>query len=189
LQFLAILAALAVTTPVDTARLFFAAWPPLDVQEALHTVAQQVRRECGGRAVPQRNIHLTLAFLGNTDRNRLREIEAVAAGVDGSACDLVVEHVEYWRHNRILWAGVERCPDPLGGLVARLSAGLRALGFRLDDRAYVPHVTLLRNARRAPAATAIPAVAWPVRDLALVESVQREGKRVYEVLSRWQLGR
>jgi len=177
-----------VTTTADTARLFFAAWPAAGVQETLHAVAERARRECGGRPVPQGNIHLTLAFLGNVPRDRLRQIEAVAGSIDGSRCDIEVDRLQYWKHNRILWAGVERCPESLAGLAGKLSAGLRAIGFKLDDRPYVLHVTLLRNARCAPAERSIAPVAWPIADVALVESVQRGDGRAYEVLRRWPLG-
>jgi 2'-5' RNA ligase len=177
-----------VTTTGDTARLFFAAWPAAGVQETLHTVAQRAQRECGGRAVAQRNIHLTLAFLGNVPRDRLHQIEAVAGKVDGSRCDIEVDRLQYWKHNRILWAGVERCPESLAGLAEKLSEGLRAIGFKLDDRPYVLHITLVRNARCAPSERMIPAVAWPIHDIALIESVQRGNGRVYEVLRRWPLG-
>ena len=171
----------------DTARLFFAVWPPAAVQEALHRIAQKARQECGGRAVAQRNIHATLAFLGNVPRERLGEIEAIAAQIHGSRCALAIDRLEYWRHNRIVWAGVARCPDPLRGLAAGLAVRLHAAGYGIDDRPYVLHVTLLRNARRAPAASAIAPVAWPVDDFALVESVAEGGGRAYEVLRRWPL--
>lgn len=175
------------TTTGDTARLFFAAWPPRAVQETLHEIAQQARRECGGRAVAQGNIHATLAFLGNVSRERLATIETVAGQTRGSRSDLAIDRLEYWRHNRILWAGVGRCPEPLRELAARLAAGLRLSGFVLDERPYVLHVTLLRNARRAPPATTISPVSWPIEDFALIESVPRGGARVYEVLRRWPL--
>lgn len=169
------------------ARLFFAAWPTPDVQDALHEIALQAQAECGGRAVTARNIHLTLAFLGNVDRARLPGLEALAAAVAGAPCDLVIDRIGYWRDNRILWAGVERCPEPLTALVAALCGALRAIDFRVDARPYVPHVTLLRNARRAPAQPGLGPIAWPVRDLALIESAPRGRERVYEVLRRWPL--
>lgn len=172
---------------METARLFFAAWPVPEIQQALHAVARQAREECGGRAIAARNVHLTLAFLGNIDRARMQQLDALAAGITGSQYELVIDRVEYWRHNRILWAGVQRCPDSVQALVANLCTALRGIGFKLDDRPYAPHITLLRNARRAPAQSAVPAIAWAVRDFALIESVQRGRERVYEVLRRWPL--
>jgi 2'-5' RNA ligase len=171
----------------DTARLFFAAWPGPDVQDALHEIALQARNECGGRAIAARNIHLTLAFLGNVGRTRMAELEALAGATAGSSCDLVVDRIGFFRESRVVWAGVERCPDGLSALVSALSAALRAIEFRLDRRPYVPHATLLRNARRGPPGSGTGPIAWPVRDFALVESVQRGGERIYEVLRRWPL--
>lgn len=171
----------------DTARLFFAAWPTPEVQRALHDLAQQFQHECGGRAVPAHNIHLTLAFLGNVPRARLQELEALAAVVTGRACVLAVDSVDYWRHNRILWAGVTHCPDVLPALADTLAGRLRGVGFKLDDRSYVPHVTLLRDARRAPAGAAVVPISWAVNDFVLIESVERGRGRAYEVRSRWPL--
>ena len=171
----------------DTARLFFALWPDAGVQRALGALAQDLGRECRGRALPSRNIHLTLVFLGNVGRERLPRLEEIAVATSAPPFGLNVDRVEYWRHNRIVWAGVERCPEALTTLVARFGQMLAPEGFHFDDRAYVPHITLLRNARRAPSTAAVPAVAWPVSRYALVESVPRGQGRAYEVLREWPL--
>ena len=170
-----------------TARLFLAAWPPREVQRALGKLAQALQRECGGRAVPARNIHLTLAFLGNVGRDRLPQIEEVAAGIAASRFALAVDCLGYWRHNRVVWAGVGHCPEELRGLAAGLSGKLSAAGFRMEKRAYMPHVTLLRDARRAPAQSAMPELAWRVGRFVLVESVPEGRGRIYRVLRDWPL--
>ena len=171
----------------DTARLFFALWPTPEVQHALYGVGQQAQRECGGRLIPERNIHMTLVFLGNIGRVLLPQLEAVAAGIVAGPCDLVLDRIQYWRHNGIVWAGVEQCPAAIPGLVSALSRPLRGIGLEIDTRPYVPHITLLREARRAPAASGMTEVAWPVLDFALIESVTHERGRAYEVLRRWPL--
>jgi 2'-5' RNA ligase len=173
---------------VDTARLFFALWPAPEVQRALGDVANRAQRECGGRAVPASNIHLTLVFLGNLPRDRISVLETLASSVTGSGFAMSVDRLEYWRHNRILWAGVEACPDPLQALVVRMQASLSGAGFRCDRRPYVPHITLLRNARRAPADRHCRPIEWPVTAFALVESAPRERGREYQVLRNWPLG-
>jgi 2'-5' RNA ligase len=150
-------------------------------------VARELGHACGGRAVPAGNIHLTLVFLGNVERARMPRLEALAAGIRSTRFDLEVDHVEFWRHNRIVWAGTRHCPEALQDLVARLGEGLGAEGIRTDERPYVPHITLLRNARRPPAAAELPAIDWPVAAFALVESVPRERGRVYEVARQWPL--
>lgn len=171
------------------ARLFFAAWPAPGVQRALCDLGRGLQKQCGGRSLPARNIHLTLVFLGGVARERLADLEAVAGGITAPRFDLEVDRVEYWRHNRIVWAGVARCPDALPLLVEKLERGLSSSGYRFDRRPYSPHVTLLRNARRAPADSAMRAIAWPVSGFALVESVPRDNGRAYEVLREWPLSK
>ncbi len=171
----------------DTARLFFAAWPAPEIQRSLGALARELERECGGRAVPDRNIHLTLVFLGNIGRDRLSRIESLAAAVTAARFDLSVDRVEYWRHNRIVWAGAEQCPPALRELVAQLGEALAGTGCSAERREYVPHITLLRNARRPPAEGRFPAIPWPVAEFALVESAQHDRVHVYEVLRKWPL--
>lgn len=171
----------------DTARVFFAVWPAPEVQRALAEIARDVRSKCGGRAVPAGNIHLTLVFLGDLPRERLAALETLGPAVRGRRFDLTVDRLEYWRHNRILWAGTGTCPEALQGLVSSLQDAVAGAEFRFDRRPYVPHVTLLRNARCAPANERCPAVAWPVDCFALVESAPRERGRAYRVLRSWPL--
>jgi 2'-5' RNA ligase len=171
----------------EVARLFFAAWPAPEIQQALGKRAQELKRECGGRAIPAGNIHLTLVFLGDVERARRTQIDASAGSISARRFELAVDRVEYWRHNRIAWAGVERCPEALQELVAGLERALAAEKFRVEGRPYVPHVTLLRDARRAPSRVALPGIAWPVARFALVESVARGRGRVYQVLREWPL--
>ena len=170
-----------------TARLFFAIWPSAPVQQALGRLAAGLKPECGGRAIPSRNIHLTLAFLGNVDSARRARIEEIAAAIPAQRFELDVARVEYWRRNRIVWAGVERCPEALQGLAARLEQALSPEGFRFESRPYVAHITLLRDARRAPSAAEIDPIRWPASRFALVESVAAARGRVYQVLRDWPL--
>jgi len=172
----------------SSTRLFFAAWPAPDVQHALGGFARSAQRECDGRVVPAHNIHLTLVFLGAVPRERLDGLETLAATIVGEPFTLAVDHVDYWRHNRIVWAGVKECPDGLTALVKRIAQVLTGAGFQLDNRPYVPHVTLLRDAARAPAQNRLAPIAWPVTEFALVESVQLDHSHLYEVLQSWPLG-
>lgn len=167
--------------------MFFAVWPSPEIQQALGRLAQDLKEECDGRAIPARNIHLTLAFLGSVDRGRMARLEEIAAAASGRRFELNVARVEYWRHNRIVWAGVDRCPEALPALVAGLELALAPEGFRFDRRPYAPHVTLVRDARRAPSAPAVSAIHWPVSHFALVESAPGSKGRVYQVLRDWPL--
>lgn len=173
--------------PQQTTRLFFAAWPSPEIQQMLGGVAQRAQRECGGQPTPDHNIHLTLLFLGGIAHERLTELETLAATVRAPRFTLAVDRLDYWKHNRILWAGVKESPEALRALVSQLEKTLGAVGFRFDQRSYVPHITLLRESHRAPAQPAVPPIEWAVEEFVLVESVQLDESRVYEVLHRWPL--
>ncbi len=52
--------------PSGRTRLFFALWPDQRVRESLSALARVAKTDCGGRIMQPRNLHLTLAFLGDT---------------------------------------------------------------------------------------------------------------------------
>ena len=163
--------------------MFFALWPDDPVRDALAAAALRAHEECGGRATPAAKIHLTLFFVGDVERAQIPQLQACASSLAATSFELATDVLGYWRHNRIVWAGTRATPPALTTLVATLTAHLAAAGYRGEDRPYVPHVTLVRNARRAPHAKAIDAPPWAPREIALVESV--DGR--YEPLAKWPL--
>ena len=171
-----------------TARLFFALWPDDAVRAALARLARSLHQECAGRMIPAHNIHLTLVFLGNVANGRIPDLRALAAAIAAPSFDLIVDALDYWRHNRIVWAGTAECPEALRKLVAQLTHGLRTAGFRCEDRQYAPHITLLRAARRAPAVQATGGILWRAGDFVLMQSLRRNGAVAYEAIGRWPLG-
>jgi 2'-5' RNA ligase len=168
-------------------RLFFALWPDDAARGALGGLAGALQAECGGRAVPAANIHLTLVFPGDVAATRLEDACCAAGRIAAPSFDFEVGVLGYWRHNRILWSGPAQCPGALRSLVAGLESGLAGAGFQLERRAYVPHITLLRNARRAPARLEMTAIRWAVSGFVLVQSLRQERGAGYEVLRRWPL--
>ena len=170
------------------ARLFFALWPDDATRAALGALGCVVQAECGGRVTPADNIHLTLVFLGDVPTARVADLCRVADGMTAPCFGLDVGAVHYWRHNRIVWTGPAQCPDALHSLVAGLESVLASRGFDSDRRAYTPHITLLRNARRAPATRTMPAIRWSVAGFVLAQSLRRERAVVYDVLRHWPPG-
>ena len=169
------------------ARLFLALWPDERVRAALGTLVREFGAACGGRGVRPANLHVTLAFLGDVPVSRIASIVAALDGVRAEPFALELDSCGYWRHNRIVWAGVKECPDVLSELVKRLERGLVGAGYRLTQRPYVPHITLLRDAHRAPAQNRFAPVTWSISEFALVESVQLDNSQLYEVLQSWPL--
>jgi 2'-5' RNA ligase len=166
-------------------RLFFALWPPLGAAEALCAWARRVRRATGGSAVRARNIHLTLAFLGEVEEARVADLRRLP--VWGERHALPIERAGYWARNRILWVGPEETPAPAVLLAERLRGLLAAWNFNTERQPFAAHVTLLRKAREPDNLPPLPELDWPVEECVLVRSeLQAQGSR-YEVLERFPL--
>lgn len=100
---------------------------------------------------------------------------------------LHLEQVEFWRRSNLLCLTAQRSPPELSALVGRLRAALRERGFELDEHEkFRPHVTLVRDVARGPAAAVAP-VQWPVESFALVESKVGQRGSEYTVLDQWRL--
>jgi 2'-5' RNA ligase len=168
------------------ARLFFAFWPDAAVRDALAALAADAQTACGGRMTAPEKIHLTLFFVGDIERVRIAALEAAAESLCTAPFDLVLDRLGRW-HNGIVWAGTSKCPPALAALAADLHGALGRAGVHGEERRYVPHITLVRNAARAPAAAAIPPCAWRVREFVLVESAPAARGVRYDVRARWPL--
>jgi 2'-5' RNA ligase len=162
-------------------RLFFALWPPGATAHALADWADTAQRATGGRRTAEGNIHLTLAFLGKAD-----PAKAVAAArrVKAQAHRLPIEVGRYL--NRMVWAAPKETPPALAALHEKLAMELYREEFILERRPFAAHVTLIRDARRAPLPP-VPDVEWPVCEFLLVRSSVSSRGATYEPLERFTL--
>ena len=170
-------------------RLFFALWPDPDVQAELAGWANALQDQIGGRAIPQENLHMTLAFLGDTEASRVEILRQIGEGLPRSALSFSFEEVRCWRHNRIAWAGVRETPPELPALVDDLRSRLSAERFPTEERSFTAHVSLLRNADCARLGWRPPVpLTWHATNITLVRSIPggAAGSR-YQPLAVWEL--
>lgn len=153
------------------------------LRAALHEHALALQQDNGGRVTRLNNLHMTLAFLGSVARARIPQLEAIAHGCAGGSFDLTLATTGYWPRPHIVWMAPQHVPAALSALVLAIEAALKAQEFRVEARAWRPHITLLRD---APALVAVPprALDWPVREMVLAESARGAD---YRVLARWPL--
>ncbi len=117
----------------------------LDLPEAL--VAPLTRLQAGlmvGRAVPEENLHLTLAFLGEISDAQARDLAEALSLFRHPAIDLSLSGLDLFGGKRpdVLFIGgsgegLEHLHDKLAHLV-------RAVGIALPRSRFRPHVTLAR---------------------------------------------
>ena len=135
----------------------------------------------------QDSLHLTLAFLGEVDGTRIPQLAGLASDIAVPAFRFRLDRLDYWEHNRILWAGCVEQPGELGQLVRDLQDRLSAAGFRVDTNSFTPHVTLIRNALCKAPLQVLSEIEWSVAEFVLVESLRSGQGALYRPLSSWPL--
>jgi 2'-5' RNA ligase len=126
---------------------------PDEIRGEVARRAEAARRELPkARWVRAGSLHLTLAFLGETEPDRLPRLAEHLAPAFAASPPFVLQLVGGGtfppnRPARVAWAGLEADPE-LARLRARVAAALvEAVGFEPDRRGYSPHLTLARCSR------------------------------------------
>ncbi|MCS7015758.1 MAG: RNA 2',3'-cyclic phosphodiesterase [Gemmatales bacterium] len=116
--------------------------------------------------VAPENLHVTLFFLGDVPDLEVpevcRRVEQAVAGlapfsvsVEGLGC------FPGTNRPRVLWAGITKGTQELQRVHKLIEGPLHALGYRAEERRYVPHVTLGRLKRDRP----VPRMAELVQEM------------------------
>lgn len=101
-----------------------------------------------GNFTYKENLHLTLAFLGEVDSDRVYEIEKVMKSIEIAPFIIRLSQLGNFKRSRgnIYWIGVKESVE-LCKLYEDLSNKLRNCGFAFENRPYTPHLTIGRNVR------------------------------------------
>lgn len=175
----------AVLEPVEasTTRSFLACWPDKTLAGELANCAGMMHDQVGGRIVAENNLHVTLAFLGDLSEEQISAVIDCCVPLPESYL-INMDRVGFWKNRGLVWAG-PREPNPeFTQFVEELRHRLRRTGFRIDQRSFIPHITLLRKARRRPRIR-LNRMEWVIREYTLSASeLHPEGSR-YSVLKHW----
>lgn len=97
--------------------------------------------------VEKENIHLTLKFLGDVERNKLEEVKNLVSTVSFLPFNMQIDGVGVFpnlRRPRTIWAGVSEGTHEMSEIYNILESSLVKLGFRKEGRKFSPHITLAR---------------------------------------------
>jgi 2'-5' RNA ligase len=94
------------------------------------------------------NIHLTLAFLGDTEEKRIKILGALlkdkCTGFNEFEFVLAGAGVfKNYRDPKVIWAGI-KLSDSLSELNNAIAGGLKETGFNVEERPFKPHLTIGR---------------------------------------------
>ncbi|MDR2387657.1 MAG: RNA 2',3'-cyclic phosphodiesterase [Deltaproteobacteria bacterium] len=127
----------------ETIRLFTAIEIPHSINLALKKLAGLFPDL---KFLPGEKAHITLRFLGEFEKNRLPELTAALAKVQGTFFEVSFSGLGTFKMNRslVLWAGIKDNPALTGLYDSVNESLLQELGLIKPTKAYTPHVTLSR---------------------------------------------
>ena len=161
-------------------RLFVAIQLSEELKKVLTDTLHACKKEgIRGSYVPKQNLHLTLAFIGET-----KETAAVKEALQTiSFKPFRLTLSDMGAFGDLLWVGTKG-NQGLGTVVKDVRAALDAAGIPYDRKKFVPHITIIRNLggnwKQVPA----PKGDMMVKKISLMKSEVKDGKRVYtEIMS------
>lgn len=145
------------------------------------------RRPWPGLPVPQANLHLTLAFLGDADEATQVQLIAAAELQHCPPFSVRLDQTGWFNRAKAAWVGPREWPNELNVLARALRRHGEKLGLGNGELGYRPHVTLSRKAAEAPAELPAPDFMLHADRFCLYSSVSTPDGVQYEPLACWPL--
>ncbi|HOQ06640.1 MAG TPA: RNA 2',3'-cyclic phosphodiesterase [Clostridiales bacterium] len=164
-----------------------------DLQQRLKKYAVRGRWKYTG------NFHLTLKFLDEINAEQKKQIDRSMADICGvfRPFSLEISKAGIFKGNdriRVLWLGVGGDLDALHQLAGGIDSSMSELGFPPEKRRYTPHITIgqdiIFECPFENIAESIGEISYgpiEVRKIYLFKSEQIQNRRVYTVISEYDL--
>jgi len=127
-----------------------------NVQSMLGNAIRQIKPAAGNniRWVPEKNIHITLKFLGDTSPANLEFLKKIltAEASRFHPFDVKIGNLGAFpsiRKPRVIWIGLD-APVELNYLQQAIDIETTRLGYPPEERSFAPHLTLGRISQHAP---------------------------------------
>lgn len=131
------------------------------------------------------NIHVTVLFLGYVNEVEQQAMLLAAGQIKPESMRICFDRLAYWKKPAIVCLDAsEQTDSNLLNLVESLKLAASQNGIAIEQRPYVPHVSLLRKAKFLPPLQFEP-INWQSQSFCLVESCSTPGGVEYRVLQRW----
>ena len=175
-------------------RLFIAVNFSDDVKSSILKIQERLRSQTtkGSFSRPE-NLHLTLAFLGETQEEKLELLFNIIKEIHSPSFDVVFNHSGCFTHSRkeLWWIGADTDNAGLPLLRAiheQLIVRLEEEGFPVDKRPFNAHVTLGREIKHeSPIVLDCPEISVGVDHISLMKSEHIKGVLTYTELFRRQM--
>jgi 2'-5' RNA ligase len=164
-------------------RLFFALWPDQQTRWKCQQLLDGIR--AAGKPLAADNIHVTVLFLGHVNEVQQQAMVIAAGQIKPESMRICFDRLAYWKKPAIVCLDAsEQTDSNLLNLAEILKLAASQNGIAVEQRPYVPHVSLLRKAKFLPPLQFEP-ISWQSQSFCLVESCSTPGGVEYRVLQRW----
>ena len=166
----------------------------------LNTMTQLKMLKADVSWVEEKNLHLTLKFLGETDKSRIKGIVPL---LDELASEIKPFQISLGKlgafpdaeHPKTLWAGLNTGKLETIELCKKLDETLIRAAFKREEKPFNPHITLgrckgvssLSKLTEALKNTVLPLLSQPVTEFYLVKSELLPEGAVYKDLQTFRL--
>lgn len=168
-------------------RIFIGLWPDATTMQALGPLSTAALEQCKGRPLLAHQWHITLAFLGELSLSAVDSLCARAQQWALPSAPFLLDRYGCFADSRIVWVGSEHAAaqKSMAHTHAVLWQQLEGLGYTPEPRAFVPHVSLLRQAQsfRLELLPKFVPFAWQSASCQVVASSPRAGATHYECLA------
>lgn len=144
--------------------------------------AQDGLKEYGvrGNYTQPENLHLTLAFIGETER-----VEEIKAAVDAVKFEPFVIRTGkmgcFNGRSRVVWLGIEG-EDKVKAIAQQLRRNLDQRGIDYAKGKFSPHITLVRQPSEMPLDIDVESESMTVSEISVMNSERVNGRLVYTAL-------
>lgn len=143
-------------------------------KELTGTMHELKKQGVKGRYVPTVNLHMTLAFIGETTETEM--VKAALASVTIKPFRLSLSEIGYF--DDILWIGAKG-NQGLSGAARSVREALDSAGISYDHKKFVPHITIIRKVSGSWKQVKAPKNEMMVKRISLMKSELKNGKRIY----------
>jgi len=164
-------------------RLFIAINFPEAIKSAMAKVRDSIKDAAlRGNFTFDENLHLTLVFLGECDERQANTVKSVMSETMFPEFTLMLDKAGYFKRDNgnTWWIGLKENKS-LSGLQADLTRRLQQKGFIMENRKFIPHVTVGREVklRSGFVQPEVSQVDFNVTSIELMKSERINGKLTY----------
>jgi len=175
-------------------RLFIAALIPEDIRTLLTNYINFLKHNIDGVKWEKfEKLHVTLKFLGDIDESRVNEISNLLEKLVHNYSPFNMSILDFGgfpdlKHPRVIYVGLS-CNSGLSKFQNELEQELSGLGFKEENRRFIPHITVGRVKKRIHIKETLPITQsiFDITQIGIIKSELRPEGSVYTPLKLFKL--